>query len=195
MKVEPFQIMHNDRVTVVKPSAHLALRIWQTIQKESCNELLPFLPKVDLKPSLTQIEDALHQMSCEWQDNTERFTLVIWDNVRDEWTGCIRLAQQYDTEERIQLDCWIRPSFAGNGVARLALLLIQQELHHQRPESSLELRCKETDLINRGLALTCGFHYQSTLKRAATLPSGLLDNVVIYARKALNEATAVCQLA
>ena len=197
MKVESFQVMNNGRVSVMKPCTHLASQMLQVIKNEPCVELVSFLPHVHSCASLSNmtlsdLEQALSVLAQEWQDDAENITLLMWDNSLNEWNGFIRLIQQ-PTEEVVQIECWIRPRHAGNGTARLALNLIQRELLQQCSRLTLKICCKETDITQRSLALICGFHYHSTVKQAAILPSGLIDNVVIYDQKALHRSELTCQ--
>lgn len=199
MKVESFQVMNHDRVTVMKPNTHLASKMLQVIKNEPCADLLSFFSLGHSCASLpdwvlSDVEATLSALAQEWRDDSQSITLIMWDNCHNEWNGLIRLTQQSDAET-VKIDCWIRPRYAGSGNARLALNLIQRELQQQYPQLTLTICCKETDVMQRGLALICGFHYHSTVKQAVILPSGLIDNLVIYAQKALNESDPICQTA
>ncbi|GIC78633.1 GNAT family N-acetyltransferase [Moritella sp. F3] len=176
--------METERIKLISPSLEVVAAMWEAIE-ESRTELSKYLlwvasvnSELDLKRNIQLAIDNFEQFHGEFlfpiiKCSDNRFLGVIGFMVTD------RQAKLYE------IGYWLRSSETGNGYVAEAISIIENYAFNHHCASYVEIRVAESNSKSRLVAERCDYELESTLINERTLPSGELDNTVVYRKRNL----------
>ncbi|MEI8593657.1 GNAT family N-acetyltransferase [Photobacterium sp. Hal280] len=176
--------MESERLQLVPPSLKYTESMLAVIE-ESKAELSQFLPWVS--ESLTKSD--LEANTKDALENFSNFTGEFWFNVIEKETGRFIGAVGFIVRDKsvpyFEIGYWLRTSETGKGYISEAVKLVEQYAFNEHAAQRLEIKMASSNLKSQAVAKRCGFQFEASLANARRLPSGELDNTVIYAKMRL----------
>ena len=176
--------MESKRIKLERPFLEIAPKIFEAIM-ESQNELAEYLPWVPnaltMEAAVTNTKNAI--------DNFDTFSGELRYSIickrSDTFLGVIGLMIKDKSIPYFEIGYWLRSSQVGNGYMTEAIHLIEKHAFGDLGARRLELTMAESNLKSQAIAKRCGYQYEGLLQNGRRLPSGELDNTVIYAKTGL----------
>lgn len=176
--------MENERIKLVPPSLKYVGSMLNVIN-ESQAELSQFLPWVS--KSLT--ENELEHNIKEALVNFTNFTREFWFNIIEKETGLFIGVVGFIVRDKsvpyFEIGYWLQTSKVGKGYITEAVKLIEKYAFIDNHAQRLEIKMASSNLKSQAVAKRCGFQFEAQLMNARRLPSGELDNTLVYAKMCL----------
>ena len=176
--------MENERIKLVPPSLKYVGSMLIVIN-ESQAELSQFLPWVS--ESLTENE-VKHNIK-EALANFTNFTGEFWFNIIEKETGLFIGVIGFIVRDKsvpyFEIGYWLQTSKVGKGYITEAVNLIEKYAFTDNHAQRLEIKMASSNLKSQAVAKRCGFQFEAQLTNARRLPSGELDNTLVYAKMCL----------
>ncbi len=176
--------MQDERIKLVPPSLDHADSMFNAIS-ESKSELSKFLLWVT--PSLSK--DEL-MGNIQWAaDNLEKFTGEFWFNIierdTDEFIGAVGFLIRDIAVPYYEIGYWLRTNKVGKGYITRAVKLVERYAFLEHSAERVEIKMASSNAKSRAVAERCGYQFEARLVHARRLPSGELDDTLIYVKTAL----------
>ncbi|MBR9727007.1 GNAT family N-acetyltransferase [Shewanella intestini] len=173
--------METARLQLIPPSLEYQPRILAAIQ-ESEQELTTYLSWVPY--ALTQAESiADTQLAISnFTNATDELRFSIINKQTAELIGAIGLIIRDNSVPFYELGYWIRTSSAGHGFMTEAVTAIEHYAFSKLNAVRLEIRAAQTNHKSWAIAKRCGYEFEGTLINERRLPSGELDNTLVYSK-------------
>ncbi|MGL6262305.1 GNAT family N-acetyltransferase [Vibrio sp. WXL103] len=176
--------METKRLRLEPPSMRYQPLMLQAII-ESKNQLGEYLPWV--RHALTEEEskqDTIRSIrDFECFENEQRYSLI--EKESGSFVGVIGLMIRDKTVPFFEVGYWLRSSFVGRGFATEAVKALETHAFNELSANRLEIRVAERNVKSRAVAESCGYMLEGVLLNERRLPSGELDNTIIYAKSTL----------
>jgi len=178
------ECMESKRIELVPPSLVYADSMLAVI-RESEIELSEFLPWVSESLSKNELECNIKNAV----NNFENFTDEFWFNIIEKKTGSFIGVVGFMIRDLnvpyFEIGYWLRTSMVGKGYVTEAVKLVEGFAFIRNNAQRLEIKMASSNLKSRAVAERCGYQLEASLMNARRLPSGSLDNTVIYTKTGL----------
>lgn len=148
---------------------------------ESVNEMRPWLPFVEKKPTLEESEAYVRKARLSFLERTD-LVLHLFDKNSGEFVGSSGLHRFDWNIAMFEIGYWLRTSRTGNGLMTEAVLGISafsiEHLHANR----IEIRCNSENLPSIRVAERAGFKFEGTLRNVNMDDNGKLSHINIYSK-------------
>jgi len=169
--------MESKRIELVPPSLVYAASMLAVI-RESEIELSEFLPWVSESISKNELECNIKNAV----NNFENFTGEFWFNIIEKKTGSFIGVVGFIIRDLnvpyFEIGYWLSTSMVG----KEAVELVERFAFIRNNAQRLEIKMAGSNLKSRAVAERCGYQLEASLINARRLPSGALDNTVIYTK-------------
>lgn len=176
--------MESGRIKLVPPSTDVAPKIFEAIVESqiALSEFLPWVPyALTLETAVSNTQEAIKNFKDF--NNELRFSIVCQET--NALLGVIGLMIIDKSVPYFEIGYWLRTSQVGKGYASEAVRLLQQYTFRELGAQRIEIKMAESNRKSRAVAERCGYVYEGKLHNARRLPSGKLDNTLIYAKTGL----------
>jgi len=176
--------MENERIQLVPPSLKYTESML-TVINDSQAELSQFLPWVS---ELLTVNELEHNIK-EALDNFTNFTGEFWFNIIEKETGVFIGVVGFIVRDKsvpyFEIGYWLQTSKVGKGYITEAVKLVEKYAFDDHHAKRLEIKMANSNLKSQAVAQRCGFQFEAQLVNARRLPSGELDNTLVYAKMCL----------
>lgn len=176
--------MENERIQLVPPSLKYTESML-TVINDSQAELSQFLPWVS---ELLTVNELEHNIK-EALDNFTHFTGEFWFNIIEKETGVFIGVVGFIVRDKsvpyFEIGYWLQTSKVGKGYITEAVKLVEKYAFDDNHAQRLEIKMANSNLKSQAVAQRCGFQFEALLVNARRLPSGELDNTLVYAKTSL----------
>ena len=173
--------MENKRIKLEPPSMKGATSILEAIIESEC-ELRIFLPWVDF--SLTEPESIANTQRAI--ENFEHFTDELrYSIIRKSdgyFLGIISLIIRDKSVPFFEIGYWLRTSATGKGYISEAIALLENYAFNELGANRIAITAASKNNKSCLVAERNGYQLEAKLLNARRLPSGELDNTMVYAK-------------
>ncbi|ATG75887.1 acetyltransferase [Zobellella denitrificans] len=173
--------MENNHIKLLLPSLGLVPRVCEAIQ-ESERALAEFLPWVKYALTEEDCRESMREAIANAEGFQRELRFFIVDKRFDRLLGAIGLIIRDKSVPFFELGYWLRSSAQGRGHMAAAVSLLERHAFDELGANRLEIRCAESNRRSRAVAERGGYVLEATLHNERRLPSGRLDNTVIYGK-------------
>ena len=173
--------LETDRLRLMPPSLEdlpIMLAVLQS-NKEHLAPFLPWLPHVlseeQLKQSIVEAMDSFEKFEGE-----QRYSLFNKEN--GVLVGVIGLIVRDQSVPYFEIGYWLAQDYVGQGYISEAVLALEHYAFTELKAQRIEIKAAQTNLKSRAVPERNGYQLEGVLQKARRLPSGVLDNTVIYAK-------------
>ncbi|MGF1763226.1 GNAT family N-acetyltransferase [Aliivibrio kagoshimensis] len=178
--------METERLKLVPPSMDLQPQLLEAIV-ESQSELSVYLPWVPY--ALTE-EESIEEMKRAI-NNFENFEgelrHLIIEKCSGRLVGAIGLIIRDKSVPFFEIGYWLRSSCVGLGYMTEALNRLEEKAFVELKANRVEIKAAEENIKSWSIAKRCGYAFEGTLRNDRRLPSGELNNTVVYAKTGLSK--------
>ncbi|GLX78370.1 N-acetyltransferase [Thalassotalea insulae] len=177
-------MLESKRLILKPPSLALQPAVLAAI-RESKAELEQFLLWVPYalteKQSIDDIKKAIENFNRF--EHELRYFIVEKDTC--ELIGAIGLLIKDENQGYFELGYWLKTSATGQGFITEAVYRLEKHAFEQLNAKCIEIKAAETNVKSQAVALRCGYQYRATLPSDSQLPSGELNNTIVYTKTCL----------
>lgn len=176
--------MQDGRIKLVPPSLDYADSMFKVIS-ESKSELSKFLPWVTSSLSKDDLKGNI-----QWAaKNFEKFTDEFWFNIVEintgEFIGAVGFLIRDIAVPYYEIGYWLSTNKIGKGYITSAVKLVEQYAFLEQSAERVEIKMASSNLKSRAVAERCGYQFEAKLANSRRLPSGELDDTLIYVKTGL----------
>lgn len=147
--------------------------------KDHLETFLPWLPNVLTEEQLKQ--SIIEAMACFAKfEGEQRYSLYTKQS--GELIGAIGLIVHDKSVPYFEIGYWLAQEFVGQGYVSEAVLALEHYAFTELKAERIEIKAAQTNLKSRAVPERNGYQLEGVLHNARRLPSGALDNTVIYAK-------------
>jgi len=178
--------MENERIKLIPPSLKYAGSMMAVIN-ESQAELSQFLPWVSESLTQNELEHNIKEALANFTNLTGAFWFNIIEKETGLFIGVIGFIVRDKSVPYFEIGYWLQTSKVGKGYITEAVKLIEKYAFIDNNAQRLEIKMASSNLKSQAVAKRCGFQFEAQLINARRLPSGKLDNTLIYAKLFLSQ--------
>lgn len=113
-------------------------------------------------------------------ENELRFSILTkQDNAL---IGAIGLIIRDKSVPFFEIGYWLRTTSVGFGYVAEAISVLEKYAFEQLQAHRIEIKCAESNIKSKAVALRCGYEFEGLLKNTNKLPSGELSNTLMFAK-------------
>lgn len=173
--------MENDRIQLTPPSIDELDAMYEVIDRNR-QSLQRFLPWVT--PSFAK-QDLLNNTEQARQDY-DQFSGEFWFNILAKSTGKYLGAIGFIIRDKnvpyFEIGYWLDPDCEGKGIISDAIALVESFAFETHGAKRVEIKMAATNRKSTAVAERCGYLFEARLMNARVLPSGVVDDTLIYAK-------------
>ncbi|EGA70531.1 putative ribosomal protein N-acetyltransferase [Vibrio sinaloensis DSM 21326] len=173
--------MESRRLLLSPPSLLLADQMYQVID-ESRSEFSQFLPWVTESLTKSDLIDNI-ELAVE---NYNQFCGEFWFNIVEKksrvFIGAIGFIVRDPCVPYFEIGYWLQTSKTGLGYISEAIELVEQYAFIEKQAKRVEIKMAASNEKSQSVAQRCGYLLEGRLASARRLPSGMLDDTLIYAK-------------
>jgi len=176
--------MESKRIELVPPSLKYAASMLAVI-RESETELSEFMPWVSESLSKSDLEGNIRNAVKNFDNFTDEFWFNIIEKETGSFIGVVGFIIRDLNVPYFEIGYWLNTSMVGKGYVTEAVKLVERFAFISHHAQRLEIKMAGSNLKSRAVAERCGYQLEASLINARRLPSGALDNTVIYTKTGL----------
>lgn len=176
--------METQRIKLTPPSLEYSESMF-TVIEDSKEEFAPFLPWVTDSLTLTDIEENTKTALVNFELFVDEFWFNIIEKATGHFIGAIGFIVRDKSVPYFEIGYWLRTSETGKGYVTEAVSLVERYAFQVRCARRLEIKMAESNIKSQAVATRCGYHFEACLVNGRRLPSGDLDNTLIYVKTQL----------
>lgn len=152
---------------------------------ESQAELSQFLDWVPFALTEQQSIESTKQAMADFDNFENELRYSLLDKNSGKFVGMIGLLIRDKNVPYFEIGYWLRSSCAGAGYITEAVRALESHAFNHLKAQRVEIRAAASNNKSRAVAERVGYQLEGTLYNERRLPSGELDNTVIYAKTRL----------
>lgn len=152
---------------------------------ESQAELSQFLDWVPFALTEQQSIESTKQAMADFDNFENELRYSLLDKNSGKFVGMIGLLIRDKNVPYFEIGYWLRSSCAGVGYITEAVRALESHAFNHLKAQRVEIRAAASNNKSRAVAERVGYQLEGTLHNERRLPSGELDNTVIYAKTRL----------
>ncbi|SJL83944.1 GNAT family N-acetyltransferase [Vibrio palustris] len=173
--------MQDERIKLVPPSLHYTDSMFKAINA-SKSELSTFLPWAT---SLLSKDDL--KGNIQWAaNNFEKFSDEFWFNIveinTEEFIGAVGFLIRDIAVPYYEIGYWLSTNQVGKGYITSAVKLVERYAFLEQSAKRVEIKMASSNSKSQAVATPCGYQFEARLANARRLPSGELDDTLIYVK-------------
>ncbi|WP_070963880.1 GNAT family N-acetyltransferase [Vibrio sonorensis] len=173
--------METERLLLLPPAIEHQPLLLDAIIK-SQHELGKYLDWVpDNLTHEATIESTLKAID-NYQNFEKELRFSIFEKESMTFLGLIGLIIRDKTIPFFEMGYWLSTEHHGKGYVTEAVQAVEQYAFQELGAQRLEIKAAKSNLKSLAIAKRHGYQYEGTLRRARKLPSGELDDIVIYSK-------------
>jgi RimJ/RimL family protein N-acetyltransferase len=181
--------MESKRLLLSPPSLDLVDQMYRVID-ESRPEFSQYLPWVTDAFS----KSILITNIAEATDNYNQFTGEFWLNIVEKQSGAFIGAIGFIIRDAsvpfIELGYWLQTSKTGVGYVTEAIEIAERYAFVDKHVKRIEIKMAGSNIRSQAVAKRSGYTFEGRLLNARRLPSGELDDTMIYSKTECSKGRA-----
>ena len=176
--------METNRLLLTPPCLANQAAILEAIL-ESQAELSQFLDWVPFALTEQQSIEATKQAMVDFDNFENELRYSLLDKNSGKFVGMIGLIIRDKDVPYFEIGYWLRSSCVGAGYITEAVRALESHAFNHLKAQRVEIRAAASNNKSRAVAERAGYQLEGKLYNARRLPSGELDDTVIYAKTRL----------
>ena len=173
--------METNRLRFARPSLEdqPAMLVAIKESEQALKEFLPWVPfALSQQASIEHTQQAINNFA-NFKDEL-RFSLI--EKASGRLIGAIGLIIRDKDVPFFEIGYWLRSDSVGKGYISEAVAKLEEYAFGELNAKRLEIRVAQSNIKSRKVAERCGYELEANLRNERRLPSGKLDNTLVYVK-------------
>ncbi|OCH75768.1 GNAT family N-acetyltransferase [Vibrio breoganii] len=150
--------------------------------KESQQELKKFLPWVPFALSQPASIENTQQAIENFAGFKDELRYSLIEKTSGRLIGAIGLIIRDKEVPFFEIGYWLRSDSVGKGFITEAVTRLEEYAFDELKANRIEIRAAQSNVKSRNVAQRCGYELEATLRNERRLPSGKLDNTLVFVK-------------